>query len=156
MRNNNCLNYNVLISILMFRWRAGVSSAESSGWREVEKKKKKNHTGKKINNQRIMKISQCVTICLLSCLIATSCQSGQNCDISEFKCPAKDGKQQAHICIPMDRWCNGKDDCDNRHDEPRSCTCKTINFTFNLFFKNYYYFFFRSAMVRVVNRDQVA
>jgi hypothetical protein len=24
--------------------------------------------------------------------------------------------------LPMDRWCNGKDECDNRVDEPRSCT----------------------------------
>ncbi len=42
------------------------------------------------------------------------------CDISEFRCPSKDG--QGTLCLPMDRWCNGKDDCDNRVDEPRSCT----------------------------------
>lgn len=42
------------------------------------------------------------------------------CDISEFRCPSKDG--QGTLCLPMDRWCNGKDECDNRVDEPRSCT----------------------------------
>lgn len=46
------------------------------------------------------------------------------CDISEFRCPSKDG--QGTICLPMDRWCNGKDDCDNRADEPRSCSSKPI------------------------------
>ena len=44
------------------------------------------------------------------------------CDISEFRCPSKDG--QGSLCLPMDRWCNGKDDCDNRVDEPRSCSSK--------------------------------
>ena len=46
------------------------------------------------------------------------------CDISEFRCPSKDG--QGTLCLPMDRWCNGKDDCDNRVDEPRSCTSEYI------------------------------
>lgn len=46
------------------------------------------------------------------------------CDISEFRCPSKDG--QGSICLPMDRWCNGKDDCDNRADEPRSCSSKSL------------------------------
>ena len=45
------------------------------------------------------------------------------CDISEFRCPSKDG--QGSLCLPMDRWCNGKDDCDNRVDEPRSCSSKS-------------------------------
>ena len=46
------------------------------------------------------------------------------CDISEFRCPSKDG--QGTLCLPMDRWCNGKDECDNRVDEPRSCTSQYI------------------------------
>lgn len=48
------------------------------------------------------------------------------CDISEFRCPSKDG--QGTLCLPMDRWCNGKDDCDNRVDEPRSCSSKQTSF----------------------------
>lgn len=47
------------------------------------------------------------------------------CDISEFRCPSKDG--QGTLCLPMDRWCNGKDECDNRVDEPRSCTSQYFN-----------------------------
>lgn len=50
------------------------------------------------------------------------------CDISEFRCPSKDG--QGTLCLPMDRWCNGKDDCDNRVDEPRSCSSEYIHLLF--------------------------
>lgn len=64
---------------------------------------------------------------LLSCWAAGSGAEAaateyNTCDISEFRCPSKDG--QGSICLPMDRWCNGKDDCDNRVDEPRSCSSK--------------------------------
>lgn len=52
------------------------------------------------------------------------------CDISEFRCPSKDG--QGTLCLPMDRWCNGKDDCDNRVDEPRSCSSEYL-FFYSLF-----------------------
>lgn len=42
------------------------------------------------------------------------------CDISEFRCAAKGAP--GSLCLPMDRWCNGRDDCENRVDEPRSCS----------------------------------
>jgi hypothetical protein len=56
------------------------------------------------------------------------------CDISEFRCPSKDG--QGTLCLPMDRWCNGKDECDNRVDEPRSCTSQYNISTFHIYSYN--------------------
>jgi hypothetical protein len=64
------------------------------------------------------------------------------CDISEFRCPSKDG--QGTLCLPMDRWCNGKDECDNRVDEPRSCTSQYHLF---LYIKIYNYYYFRSDII---------
>lgn len=71
-----------------------------------------------------------ILLCLLSVLLlrmTTALMSAtefNQCDISEFRCPSKDG--QGSLCLPMDRWCNGKDDCDNRVDEPRSCSSAYI------------------------------
>ena len=42
------------------------------------------------------------------------------CDMSEFHCISKNQS----LCLPADRWCNGKEECDNRFDEPRSCSSK--------------------------------
>jgi hypothetical protein len=68
------------------------------------------------------------------------------CDISEFRCPSKDG--QGTLCLPMDRWCNGKDECDNRVDEPRSCTSQYQIFSFRfiiiILFQIRYYFHLKS------------
>lgn len=62
---------------------------------------------------------------MLSSAAALAATEFNTCDISEFRCPSKDG--QGSICLPMDRWCNGKDDCDNRVDEPRSCSSEYLD-----------------------------
>ena len=57
---------------------------------------------------------------------------GGTCDISEFRCSSK--SQDGQLCLPMDRWCNGNVDCDNRVDEPRSCTSKRTLKSLSLYF----------------------
>lgn len=38
------------------------------------------------------------------------------CKISEFAC------QGGKICMPLDKYCDGKDDCGDASDEPKFCT----------------------------------
>lgn len=40
----------------------------------------------------------------------------QACKISEFQCKGNE------ICLPMDKFCDGIDDCGNLSDEPKHCT----------------------------------
>lgn len=39
------------------------------------------------------------------------------CRVSEFPC-----KGSTTICVPLDKYCDGKADCEDGSDEPRHCT----------------------------------
>ncbi|TMW46885.1 hypothetical protein DOY81_008035, partial [Sarcophaga bullata] len=39
------------------------------------------------------------------------------CEVSEYPC-----KGSTSICIPLDKYCDGKADCEDGSDEPRHCT----------------------------------
>lgn len=41
------------------------------------------------------------------------------CRVSEYPC-----KGSTSICIPLDKYCDGKADCEDGSDEPRHCTGK--------------------------------
>lgn len=38
------------------------------------------------------------------------------CKISEFAC------RGGSICLPLDKYCDGRDDCGDLSDEPKFCT----------------------------------
>lgn len=38
------------------------------------------------------------------------------CKISEFAC------RGGSICLPLDKYCDGRDDCGDSSDEPKFCT----------------------------------
>ncbi|GAB0090204.1 prolow-density lipoprotein receptor-related protein 1-like [Sergentomyia squamirostris] len=44
-------------------------------------------------------------------------QLGHACRISEFSCRGPNG-----LCLPLDKYCDGKDDCGDGSDEPKFCT----------------------------------
>lgn len=52
------------------------------------------------------------------CVLQNAIQSGSACRISEFAC--KGGK----LCLPLDRYCDGRNDCGDQSDEPKHCTGK--------------------------------
>ncbi|XP_059620325.1 juvenile hormone esterase-like [Phlebotomus argentipes] len=56
----------------------------------------------------------CLTF-LLVLLIRT--QLGHACRTSEFSCRGPNG-----LCLPLDKYCDGKDDCGDGSDEPKFCT----------------------------------
>lgn len=43
-------------------------------------------------------------------------QLGFTCKISEFSC------RNSQLCLPLDRYCDGRDDCGDKSDEPKGCT----------------------------------
>ena len=93
----------------------------------MQKQKKKKKVMASSNKQQLGLVLILVAlVSTLSTVVEAALPSStelNTCDISEFRCPSKDG--QGSLCLPMDRWCNGKDDCDNRVDEPRSCSSKS-------------------------------
>lgn len=44
---------------------------------------------------------------------------GFACRVSEFSC-----KGNNNICIPLDKYCDGRVDCDDNSDEPKHCSGK--------------------------------
>lgn len=45
-------------------------------------------------------------------------RTGYACRISEFSC------RGSTLCLPLDKYCDGKDDCGDASDEPKHCTGK--------------------------------
>ncbi|XP_055538811.1 uncharacterized protein LOC129726149 [Wyeomyia smithii] len=60
-----------------------------------------------------MKAIHCSLLAALALKLAGLCYS---CKISEFPC--KGGA----FCVPLDKFCDGKDDCGDASDEPKMCT----------------------------------
>ena len=54
---------------------------------------------------------------LLACKLISICYS---CRISEYPC------RGGASCVPLDKYCDGKDDCGDGSDEPKFCTGKLI------------------------------
>lgn len=55
-----------------------------------------------------------ITICLLMAQLRIH---GSNaCKISEFPC------RGGALCLPLDKYCDGRDDCGDASDEPKYCT----------------------------------
>ena len=44
-------------------------------------------------------------------------QASNNCRVSEFRC-------KTEKCIPINKFCNGIDDCSDKSDEPPYCSRK--------------------------------
>lgn len=59
---------------------------------------------------------------------------GYACRISEFPC------RGSSLCLPLDKYCDGRDDCGDATDEPKFCTGK-------IFFSIFYTFFFFFVVV---------
>lgn len=64
---------------------------------------------------QLIKLLFVVHLCILH-----YAQQSSTCRISEFSC--KGGK----LCLPLDRFCDGKDDCGDKSDEPKHCTGKNF------------------------------
>lgn len=60
-----------------------------------------------------MKAIHCSLVAALALKLAGLCYS---CKISEYPC--KGGA----FCVPLDKFCDGKDDCGDGSDEPKMCT----------------------------------
>lgn len=58
-----------------------------------------------------------VPFVILSFLVLTAMLASA-CKISEFAC------RGGSLCLPLDKYCDGKDDCGDSSDEPKSCTGK--------------------------------
>lgn len=73
-----------------------------------------------------------ITIVIICTKIILSCR------VSEFPC------RGGLICLPLDKYCDGKDDCGDASDEPKFCTGKHyVNVYFKIFIiLNYYYCIF--------------
>ena len=53
------------------------------------------------------------SLLLLLLLLA---RPASNCRLSEFEC------RRSAACVALDRYCDGRDDCGDRSDEPEGCT----------------------------------
>lgn len=68
--------------------------------------------------------SQCVYVAvallITLVLVATTTNSmvTDACKISEFAC------RGGSLCLPLDKYCDGRDDCGDASDEPKMCTGK--------------------------------
>ncbi|XP_055387186.1 uncharacterized protein LOC129615828 [Condylostylus longicornis] len=49
-------------------------------------------------------------------LLVLAIKTGYACRISEFPC------RGSSLCIPLDKYCDGRDDCGDLSDEPKGCT----------------------------------
>lgn len=49
-------------------------------------------------------------------LVVVCIQLCHTCKISEFSC------RNNQLCLPLDRYCDGRDDCGDKSDEPKGCT----------------------------------
>lgn len=59
-----------------------------------------------------------IGILLLATLLRT--HSSHACKISEFPC------RGGALCLPLDKYCDGRDDCGDASDEPKYCTGNSI------------------------------
>lgn len=66
---------------------------------------------------QMMKISAAVFFIVIH-LVVNGHKFGLTCSSSEFSCP------NSKLCVPLDRYCDGRDDCGDKSDEPKDCTGK--------------------------------
>ncbi|XP_055708213.1 uncharacterized protein LOC129804698 [Phlebotomus papatasi] len=63
------------------------------------------------------KMSKHRNLALAFLLVLIRIQVGHGCRVSEFACRGPNG-----LCLPLDKYCDGKDDCGDGSDEPKFCT----------------------------------
>ncbi|XP_055843991.1 uncharacterized protein LOC129910587 [Episyrphus balteatus] len=54
--------------------------------------------------------------CSTLVLVLLAIKIGNACRVSEFPC------RGSSVCVPLDKYCDGKDDCGDASDEPKYCT----------------------------------
>uniref|UniRef100_A0A6P4G2G5 Uncharacterized protein LOC108053533 n=1 Tax=Drosophila rhopaloa TaxID=1041015 RepID=A0A6P4G2G5_DRORH len=67
--------------------------------------------------QRLVEL-QLLLPALLVVLLATTL--GLACRVSEFSC--KGSGNSGNICVPLDKYCDGRSDCADGSDEPKHCS----------------------------------
>lgn len=63
---------------------------------------------------------QLSTLSIVALTLLLRISSSQACKISEFPC------QGGALCLPLDKYCDGRNDCGDASDEPKYCTGNSI------------------------------
>lgn len=66
-------------------------------------------------NKRFVLATTTTTVIVI---VAVLLQMVEACKISEFPCAG------GALCLPLDKYCDGRDDCGDASDEPKACTGK--------------------------------
>ena len=53
---------------------------------------------------------------LIGLILLLRMPANEACKISEFPC------RGGAVCLPLDKYCDGRDDCGDASDEPKLCT----------------------------------
>ncbi|ALC45173.1 CG32206, partial [Drosophila busckii] len=57
---------------------------------------------------------------LLLLLLSATLGLSHACRVSEFSC--KGSGNSGNICVPLDKYCDGRNDCQDGKDEPKHCS----------------------------------
>lgn len=74
----------------------------------------------KVTQPQCLYVAVVVLLATSVLLVATTPNSmvTDACKISEFAC------RGGSLCLPLDKYCDGRDDCGDASDEPKMCTGK--------------------------------
>ena len=61
-------------------------------------------------------IQQALLLLLSLLILLLRLHGSEACKISEFPC------RGGALCLPLDKYCDGRDDCGDASDEPKYCT----------------------------------